>query len=209
MASKSWLIFFQEEGVQVCYSKLANQKHIYYPNCSWQVIFTIMDVSVYSVCRDVSFVATEFDFLFIGVIVTRKTVLQERPVLSLNKQVNIAESDHVSFQSSQDGALNEESKDSVSLDTRPIQLSPEVSKQVAVSEPEKQSSSPVVATTDIPTNTSPKKGLVNSNITEERHKILPGLPKEPQLASVLGFRSLPGIPGLNKAQESDKGSLPK
>ncbi|KAK4522217.1 hypothetical protein GAYE_FCTG49G0096 [Galdieria yellowstonensis] len=145
----------------------------------------------------------------LGVIVTRKTALQERPVLSLNKQVNIAESDHVSFQSSQDGALNEESKDSVSLDTRPIQLSPEVSKQVAVSEPEKQSSSPAVATTDIPTNTSPKKGLVNSNITEERHKILPGLPKEPQLASVLGFRSLPGIPGLNKAQESDKGSLPK
>ncbi|GJD12083.1 PHD finger protein 3 [Galdieria sulphuraria] len=124
----------------------------------------------------------------LGVIVTRKTPLEEPP-MPLSEQVKVGQSEHLP-QGSHLRSMDEENN---SLSPH-IQLSAEPFKEVIVSEPEKEKQgSFAMFTKNISTNLSsaPEKGVLNSNITtEEQHKILPGLSKGPQLSSVMGIRSL-------------------
>ncbi|GJQ10713.1 hypothetical protein GpartN1_g2504.t1 [Galdieria partita] len=146
----------------------------------------------------------------LGVVVTRKLFLKESPI-SLSKQVNMMPTERAS-QGSHLWSQDEEDKSISLLDSSHSQLPPEASKEVVVADPEKgKEGSFDMFSKSISTNISSasEKAVLSSHITEEQHRILPGLPKGPQLSSVIGFRSLPGIPGLNKTNESDKEPLQK
>lgn len=150
------------------------------------------------------------DIFAVGVIVTRKTHLQE-PSVSVSKQVNIAERESFS-QSFHTSSVEEEKNVTSPRNSSQAQLSTKVAQEAPIaSDAEKGlEGSFAVFKGNISANMSsgPEKGLLNSNFTERQQNILPGLPSRPPL-SVLGHRSLPGIPGLNKTNETNKESSQK